>query len=444
MKQFLFLIISLIFNITLNAQIEIKASGGSFESLTPWQDGYLGVVQTQAYAVAPKYRQYQYFSKDGKMMWNKKITPFNFNNASICHSESPFAYFVNMPFYKTAMFEKSSKTEFLNLYQVDRLGNVKEKAITYSGPLKSLSGSAKKIIPCYIGAFKDGIIIVGNTDDVKYHVVKVDHEFNVSYQEVNFDWDEKLWVKNGISQVKFAMGDNEISLIQTKHVGYKLVTTIKTIDLNTFADVNVVTNNIDLSGYRLNSKSGAEIDYLTTEQVFTSYERSMWKGDYHYILPTLGSFINFKYTDEGLKMYTYYKYIKSGTKREVDREGYLLYDINNIEDADISPAVDFKFDSDKSGSISHAFHISNDGVFFFIIQQSKSNIIIESSNVKKAKFDGELSLAEAYLSFVTGDFFNKSNEIDLIYFVGDTYIGIDFVGFKNSFGNTSNAIIYRY
>jgi len=48
---------------------------------------------------------------------------------------------------------------------------------------------------CFLGAFKDGIIFIGKTDDTKYHVVKIDHEFNVSYQEIDFEWDESLWEK---------------------------------------------------------------------------------------------------------------------------------------------------------------------------------------------------------------------------------------------------------
>jgi len=143
-------------------------------------------------------------------------------------------------------------------------------------------------------------------------------------------------------------------------------------------------------------------------------------------------------------MYTYYKLIKPGTKQEVGKEGYLIYNMNSSEDIDIDPLDDFELVSDKSGSSYHAFHVSNDGVFFFITQQSKTSIIIKSSNREEAKFDGKLSFAEVYMSYVTGVIREKSDAIDVICFVDENYIGIDFVGFKNSLGNTKKALIYRY
>jgi len=84
-----------------------------------------------------------------------------------------------------------------------------------------------------------------------------------------------------------------------KHEGVKLITLIKTINLTTFNDVKVVTNNVNFSGYTLNSKSGFDIGYSSTEQIFTDYERSKWRGDNLYIYPTLGSFTNYEYTKKG-------------------------------------------------------------------------------------------------------------------------------------------------
>lgn len=120
-------------SIITSAQTELTSDGGSFEDIIPWGEGYLGIVQTQAYAVMPKYRQFQYFDLSGKLLWNQKVTPFNFNNESLCHPESEYAYYVNMPYNKTAVTEKTSKTELLNLYQIDKSGKLVEKGIPLQG-----------------------------------------------------------------------------------------------------------------------------------------------------------------------------------------------------------------------------------------------------------------------------------------------------------------------
>lgn len=438
------LFISLFTPQSSQAQVSVKAKGGSFEDLVPWGEGYIGIVQTQMYAVAPKYRQFQYFSSAGELEWNVKVTPFNFNNAGLINNDADYAYYINMPFSKTAMVEKTSKTELLNIYRIDRSGNLVEKPITYTGDLKPMAAIAKKIYACYLGAYKDGIIFVGTADNLKYHVVRIDNDFNVTYHPVEFEWDEKVWEKNGISKVKYVLGENEFSMIQMKLEGSDLVTTIKTFDLKDFSDPKKVTNTVSFSGYNLYSDSGSDIDYSADESVWTSYERTKWKGDNLYIYPTLGAFTNYEYSDNGLKMYAYYKNIKSGTKNQVEKEGFVTYDLDNSADADIEPTSDFDFDSEKYGSKSHAFHMTPDGQFIFITQQSKSNTILKTSDGDEMKFDEKLSFAEVYLSYVTGETRTKSDAVDVISIVGNKYVGIDFDGITNSFGNTPKAVIYRY
>lgn len=429
---------------SLNAQVEVKADGGSFEEFFPWGDGYLGIVQTQMYAFAPKYRQYQYFDQSGKMLWNEKITPFNFNNKNVCHNESEYAYFVNMPFSKTAVTEKTSKTELLNLYQVDKSGKVVTKAITYTSELKPVAAFQKDIDACYLGAYKDGIVFVATNDNKKFHVVKIDHAFMVSYQAVDFDWDEKLWETNLLSKVKFVLDEKGFSLIQMKHSGSQLVTTIKTIDLATFSDVKVVTNNLNISGYTLNSKSGHNIEYSTKERELTTHSRTAWKGNVLVYYPTLGSFTDFVATKNGLRMSAYFKNTKQGTNTELLKEGYLVYEISRDENVDIDPANEFVFKSDQNGSKEHVFYVMHDGEFVFISKQSRTSVELKTSTGEEKSFDGQMSFADVFLSYISKQTQKKKEAIDIVSTVGESYIGIDFEGVENSFGSTKRATIYQF
>jgi len=436
---------ALLFTITINAQVELRSSGGSFEDLVPWGDGYLGVVQTQAYAVVLKSRQFQYFTENGDMKWNTKITGFNFNNSSVVHNESEYAYLVNMPFTKTALLEKTSKTELLNIHQVDKSGNVKEKSIKYTGEFKSLAKDVKKLEQCYLGAYKGGIIFVGTTDHKKHHVLKIDHDFNVTYNAINFDSDYsyELWEKDGISKVKFVLGEKDFSLIQLRHDEMGLNITVKTLDLENFVNVKEVKNTISFAGYTINSKGSVDIDYKASERVFTSYNRIVHKGQGTYIYSTLGAFTNFVYTDEGLKMYAYFKNIKEGTKRDIEKEGFLTFNMDLSGDNVISPTNEFSFASENGKSRGHAFHVTESGKFIIISKKSKSNIVLNSSEGEEITFEEDLSFAEIYLSYITGVKRSKTDQIDVICTVGDKFIGIDFEGFKNSLGNTKRALIYK-
>lgn len=448
MKLKLSLLAGLIFSIVSlsHSQIELEADGGSFESLISWNEGYLGVVQTQAYAVVPKYRQFQYFNSKGEMAWNKKIVPFNFNNVSICHSDSDYSYFINMPFSKTAMLERTSKTEFLNVHQVNKEGKVIDKAISYSGALSPLKGYVKKLYQYYVVALKDGFVIVVSNDDEKYHIVRVHDNFEVDYASVDFEWDYKKWSKNELSKVKFVTGEDEISLIQIEDQASGFSMNIKTFNLDDFSEMKEVTNTVNLSGYNLRSKAGQglELLYSTREHVFSSYVNKVWRGDKLYIRPTLGSFVNFVSTKEGLKMYSYYRNIKEGTKKEVDKEGFLAYDINTSESEEGVKRGDFVFSSDEDGSSSHKFHVTEDGEFISISKQSKKVIVINSSNGKEMTFDEKLTMAEAYFSYISGEKRSKSDAVDVITFSRGKYYGINFDGISNSLGNTKRAIVYEY
>lgn len=427
------------------SQVELKANGGSFEDLIPWNDGYLGVVQTQAYAVIPKYRQYQYFNSEGKMEWNQKITPFNFNNVSVCNNDSDYAYFINMPFSKTAFLEKTSKTELLNVHRIDREGNISEKAISYTGALSSLKDYFKNLKTHYVAALKDGFIMVFSNDNKKFHIVRVNENFDVNYTNVDFEWDEKRWEKTELSKIKFVVNEKEISLIQIEKASSGLTMDIKTFNLDNLSDMKERTSSIDFSGYTLKSKAGQSSDllYSAEENTMISYEKTGWRGDYYYTIPTLGAFLNFVSTQEGLKVFTYFKNLKEGTKNEVEKEGFLVFDVS-ISETERKEMVEFVFLSDDDGSTQHRFHVFENGESVYISRQSKKNIIVKSSKGEEVTFDENLTFAEAFLSYLSGVQRTKSDAVDVISYSNGKYYGIDFDGVTNSLGNSKKAVIYTY
>ena len=427
----------------ISAQIELKADGGSFEDLTPWNEGYLGVVQTQAYAVIPKFRQFQYFDKSGEMKWNEKITPFNFNNVSICNPEAEYAYFINMPFGKTAALEKTSKTEFLNIHQIDQSGKVIEKSITYTNELKPLAGYLKDMSKCYIGATKDGFVIVVTNDNLKYHVVRVDSKLNTSYQAIDLEWNEKLFNEGKLSKPKFVLGATNFTIIQLKLVDNKIETTMKTMKLENISTLQTTVNHISFDGYSLFSKNGYEIEYSFDERQFIDHTREEWKGNTIYYIPTLGSFLEFVYLDDQLKSYAYFKNVTPNTKT-VEKEGFVLYNLNTTEETTIEPNFTFYIDGENKGSKEHGIHIGKEDEFVLISLQEKENLLLVTSSGIEKKYTEKVSIAQIFASYVSSKAINASTEIDVVSKTGDHYIGMDFEGIKNSFGNTKRVTIYEY
>lgn len=438
------LVLFVVTSFNLNAQVKLSAKGGSFEDLVPWNGGYLGIVQTQAYAVMPKFRQFQFFNgSTGEMTWSTKVTPFNFNNESLCHHDSPYAYYINMPFGKTAMVEKKSNNDLLNIYQIDQKGSLVEKQISLSGELEPMKVHAKQLMSTYLGAYKDGIVFVSTHNNQDHHIVFIDHAFNVKYKKLTIEWNEEDWKARKVSKLKYVLTEDKFYMIQLKLDEAELKGATTSIDLASLEMKDDIKFALSFEGYSLNSKSGSNINYSIDEQVITDYEYEVDKGDITYHIPTLGSFANFEYTNQGLKMYSYFKNMVPGSKKDVEKEGFLAYNLDGGQTVK-GPIKAFEFVDDGKGSKWHSFHVTNSGEFIFITCQKKNKSMVESSQGGVQEFDENFTMAEILLSYMSGTTRSKSDAVDVICVVGDKYFGIAYEGMSNSLGNSKGASIYAY
>lgn len=424
------------------SQTELHSDGGSFEDIIPWGEGYLGVVQTQAYAVMPKYRQFQFFDANGKLSWNIKVTPFNFNNVSLCNPESEFAYYVNMPYNKTAVTEKTSKTELLNLYQIDKSGNLVEKGIPYTGVLSPLAGLVKQLNTAYVGLTKNGILLVVNSSDENYHLVFIDHQFNVSYQPLTFKWDEKKYEENQLSLPKFILSDGQFSTAQMFLEGNSIKVVTKSFALPDLTSENEVVNTLDFSGYTLNSNNGYDLEYTVDERLKLSYTRERWVGNTIYKIPTLASFVEFTYSGDQLYAYSYFK---NGDDEQA-KSGFMLYGIDLLKDKESVPEYVFEFDkTEKNNFRNHTIHSGKPGEFVFISSPNSNELILKTSTGESVSYKGKVNIAQAFVTYISEvSKIDESKEIDCVSRFGNSYVGFDFEGFQNSYGNTKHVTVYTY
>ncbi|NVK64509.1 MAG: hypothetical protein HWE22_07960 [Flavobacteriales bacterium] len=446
MNSRLLLIVTFLFlTIDLSSQVELKAEGALFKSITPWNQGYLGMVVSKlSYAdlskgIASKSGAFQYFNSRGEMEWKKKVNTFNFNNVHICNDDSDYFYFINMPFSKVgfSMSEQTSKTKFLTIYQFNREGKIVEKSIDYSGVLSPLKDYVENLNQCYVAALKDGFVIVVSNDNKKHHIVRVRDNFEVDYTSVDFEWDDEKWAEGQLSKIKFTTSENEISLIQIEVESSELTMNLKSFDLDEISEFKEVTNTLDFSGYSLISKDlSSELLYSSRDRVFTLYAES----PLHPVL-RLGSIVDFIETKEGLKACFHYRNLKEGTRRKIDKEGFLLYDIGASSS---TQKVDFAFSVGESASSSCKFVFSEDGEFVVVTKQSKKNFVVKSSGGKEMTLRGNLKMAEAYLLFIRGEKDSKFDGINYVTLSKGKYYGIKYEGRSDLVGNFGRAVIYQH
>jgi hypothetical protein len=433
----------LFFIFTSNSQLNITADGGSFEKITPWGEGFLGIVQTQAYAIMPKYRQYQYFDNNGKMIWNTKVDPFNFFNKYICNNESEYAYLLNFPFGKTALAEKTSKTELINIYQIDRKGKLIEKAIKFDDKLKVLEPIAKKLNIDFVGAYKDGIIAVFSLDDLKYYVVKIDNNFNVEFQSIDCEWDKKLFENKQISRPKLILGKEEFCFIQTKLNGSILTSKIITLPFDNFSNTITTINHSDFNGYVVQSNKGFEL--VNTIQSIDQVNHSYLKSNTY--MPTLGSFLIYTLKNDELKLYCRFKNFKDPKKKIIDKEGYISFNIEiNGEENNSEINTPLLFEGNlKEVTETNAYHVLNTGEFLSIYSPYKGKTSVQSSLERSQTYSENTKYDNAFGMFISENFKeNEKTEFSYLIQNGDKYYGVSFDGVRNSLGNYKTAIITNF
>lgn len=287
---------------------------------------------------------------------------------------------------------------------------------------------------------KEGIVLVLYSDEENYHLVFIDHKFNVAYQALKFKWDEKKHEENQLSLPKFILGDNQFSVAQLFMNGNAINVTTKTFSLPDLAQENGAVNMLDFSGYTLNSNNGFEMEYTVDERIKLSYTRERWVGNTIYHIPTLASFVEFTYSGEQLYAYSYFKNGEDVTAKS----GFLLYPVDLSKDQETVAEYVFEFDkTEKNNNRLHTIHSGNDGEFVFISSPKNNEVIVKSSTGKSTHYSGNVSISQAFVAYLNGvDSVDEQKEIDCVSRYGNGYVGFDFEGFQNSYGNTKHVTVY--
>ncbi len=422
--------------------VKIKSKGGYFESSAPWGTGTLGVVATQYYAVIPKTRSFQYFNDKGELEWKVKVKPFNFNNTALINGNSKYCYYINMPFGKTAIMEKKSKSVFLNIHQINKSGALKEKSLSYSDKeLSGLKAYIKNMEPCYIGAYNDGLIFVSTNDSKNYHVIKIGVDFKVSYQLITLEWDDKLYEDGKLSRPIYVLGANTFYLIQTKIGNNVIDAAVNKIDLTDFS-TEEMSHSLDIKDYNLYATPNIGDYHVVSsmsDELFKRHDIYSGSGNVTYITPSLGAFTHYEEADGKLKCYSYYRNTGS-EKKSKQGEGFVIYNIDD-DDNSIAPQSIFEFKANKSAAKSYALELLPSGEFVFLTKESKKKLSLKTSNGKEMEFTTKLSIIQGFASYILGAD-EISTELDRAYLVDGKFVFVKVHG-KNIHAKYKKLTIYR-
>jgi hypothetical protein len=200
---------------------------------------------------------------------------------------------------------------------------------------------------------------------------------------------------------------------------------------------------LSFEGFTLHSNNGFDLEYTANERVKLFYERFKSVGNTTYEIPTLGKFLEFNYEGDNLFAYTYFRNQNSAKKTE--KEGLLLYKLDPVNDAETEPFHTCVFSNDGDDSRVHAVHIGLGDEFVIISRQNKKNTILKTSSGDSKNYTEKISIAQAFAAYInkngTAD---ESAGIDCVSPVGNGYVGMDFEGMSNSYGNTKRVVIYDY
>ncbi|MDH4472391.1 MAG: hypothetical protein QE487_07265 [Fluviicola sp.] len=353
-----------------------------------------------------------------------------------------------MPFAKTAATEKTSKTEFLTIHQIDRSGNVIEKSLTYTDELKPLADNLKDLNRSYIGSVKDGFVIVVSAAPTSYFVVRVDSKLNVTTQTIDVEWDESKFIDRKLSLPKFAINDDYFTIIQLKVVEDKIEATMNTMSLSDITNVTTTRNQLAFDDYAFHYNVGTDVNYSISEKQFVEHMREDWKGNTIYNYTTLGSYLDFNYVGDQLKCYGYYKNVNSSTEK-VEKEGVLLYTLNPKEETVVEPNP-IAVNGDENGSLRLGYFWGKEDEFVAVSLQRNYNFVLVSSLEEEKKIKGNVSTPQVFASFITGKEVNEKDELNAIAKIGIHYVGLKFQGIddyfvKNGLGTSVRKVtIYEY
>lgn len=419
-----------------NSQNIVKAEGGSFEDFVSWGNGFLGIVQTQLYAVIPNYRHFQYFDENGKLLWNTKIEPDNFNNKYICNSNSDYAYFINKPTGKKA------KNTLFTIYQIDKEGKVNEKAINYSENITALLPFSKNLNTIYLGAYKDGFIAVLSNDEFKYHIIKINSKLVAEYQAIDIEWDNKLFESNQLSKPKFVLGDDMFCIIQSKLKENELTSKTYKLAYDNFNNLSNSIHHFNIKGYDLYAY-GCISDEVYEKSKFNdqnlSYAKT--KGGKTTVHPSLGLYLNFCLTENGLKLFCSYKNLKSGSESIIEKSGVISFDLQlNGEENNGEIESEYLSENDKS-KLSYYVKKNGECVIISYLESACSVKINDGDGVSYRK---DLPNNVALCLFLKDEDDTKfTGEFNYVLKSNDTYYLIKFDGMKNSYGNSKDVIINK-
>lgn len=428
---------------TLFSQIELNAKGGTFEHVTPWNDGYLGVIQTQIIAVQPKYRNFQYFDSSGKLIWDKRVDPYNYGGTTFCNGDSEYAYMIDKLFEKSYSFNKPQSPNFLAIYQIDKKGNVVEKTLPYTGEFEKYAKKSDVLSLCYVRATNKGeLILVLTEDNKKYHLLKFDTSLNMKYSSIDFLYNKDLINNRKLSPIQFATNDQTLTLIQSSIEDDVFMTTMKSISVEDFDSFTVVENEIELNNYSLIKLENDFHEVNLSEKSFISYIQYVEAGQVFYEYPTLAAAFNFEYTDEGLKMIARFKNMKGGSTQEVLKEGYLIIGLNPMNDENITSLDEHLLPGQSKKTNDFYCKMLSDTKFIFVKQQNGGAIELQTSSGEKLNLTKGFSIGDALMYYSNGATKAKSDKVMEVVYTNGKFIGIKYTGKSNSSGNKPKAIIF--
>jgi len=452
------LIISPLLSKVLFSQIEIEAKESSFTSISAWGDGYLSVERESLSGASGKNRILRFLKKNGSESWNVSVEPFNFKVASVCEKSSKYAYVVNLAFDKTAIAEKTSKTEFLRIFQVSQTGNVETKSIEYTGDLARIAESEKlnQLNTAYLGAYKNGII--GVFSDVKkydeltprvYHIVKIDEDFNVQYTQETFFEPWELVKKNLTSKAEFVLGENTFSIYQLRLEGKELVVDSRSFEIGDLTKAMKSESRIAISKYTIDVYKDTPLNLRDKQNNKDLTKKSNeYRDEYHEVVkgestsPTLGYFAHAYSLTDSIRVCLFYQNeLKSGSFKT--KEGYAIYSLPLKGDIKIAKAdQEITFSHEKSGSEQIGIYQNANKEIVVLSKASSKEVLVKTSAGKKKTIN-----CKEGISTGLGMYLLKSESSEEIYEVvqsGNRLIGLSGKGMRNGLLEYKTVLLYEY
>ena len=287
------IIICLFSWVEMTAQEIYKPLTGSFKHFVPFGENYVGISCKLLFIMDSKVHHFQCFNKEGVVLWDFEIEPFNYNNNVISNPDSEFIYFINTSYEKTAMAESVSKEIFMTYYRISKDGKFDTFDIPYSDIVELKKYGRDAVVENMFVTSKGLGAVVSTKSDGKYFLVTSNLDGKNSIEELDFSFDETQWAELKQSKLVYSQKGDTVAFIQlSKKSEEGLELKVLTKDFNTDSDFTVAQGFLDYGTSVYETVSGEPL-FDRIDIVNTEYARHYTKADVSITQHTLGSLFHF-------------------------------------------------------------------------------------------------------------------------------------------------------